>query len=66
MFTVRGDVVIETGDEGIVIEADRRTETISGVIQAIAHRGVIGYELAGAECLVEIAGVTRVLDCRID
>src|SRR2546422_4744873 len=41
VFAVGGEVVIEAGSEGGVIEADRCAETEAHVVKAIAHGGVV-------------------------
>src|SRR4030081_1780489 len=66
VIAVGSEVIIQSGDESIVIQADGGSETKARIIQTVADRAVIGYKLSGAEGLVEIAGVARVFDGRID
>ena len=66
VFAVRREVIVEPGNESVVVQLDGSSEAISRVIQPVADRAVIRFELAGAECLVEISGMTRILDRRID
>src|SRR5579864_2707151 len=66
MLAVGGEMVIQAGDERVVIQAHWCAEPETGVIETIAHRVVIGGVLAGAECLIEVASVVGVEDSRIN
>ena len=66
VFAVRGEMVIEAGDERVVIQAHRRAEAVTGIIQPVADGRVVGHELSAAERLIEVTGVSCVLYRRIN
>src|SRR2546428_4848628 len=44
VLAIRGDVVIEAGDESVVIEPDGSAETKAHVVKAIAHKAVVAAQ----------------------
>ena len=59
VLAVLGDVVIETRDENAVVETDRRAETKTGIVESVTDGRVVGVELAGTECGIEISRSAR-------
>src|ERR1700730_18318425 len=54
---VGGETVVQSRDEGIVVQLGGRSENKTRIIKAISSGRIIGHRPAGAECLIEITGV---------
>src|SRR5258707_7698661 len=57
VLAVRGEVVIDTRNEHVVVELGGCAENVSGVIQAVSRRKIVGRCLTRAESPVEITSV---------
>src|SRR5207245_2043462 len=53
MFADGIEVVVEPGDEGVVVGLDRSPKTVAGIVQPIADGKIIGDEVP--KSLIEIA-----------
>src|SRR4029077_17260624 len=54
VFSVRCQVIVEPGDNRVVVETDRSPEAEAGIVQAVPNRSIVRIEFPRAECLVEI------------
>ena len=60
LLAVRGDSVIDSSDENVVIQAGRCAKNEASIVETISSGGIVGYCLTGAESFVEIPGVAGV------